>query len=225
MRILVIEDEEKVAAFIKRGLENERFDVEISLDGECGYKRAATGSFDAIILDLMLPKLSGFTVLRMLREREIITPVLILSAKGDIDDRIHGLNLGADDYLVKPFSFGELLARLRALLRRTGQQQNSSSIFNIGAFEVNLTAHEVKCDGDLIELTTKEYALLEYFINNIGRVLDRVSIAEHVWKHNFDTGTNYIDVYVNRLRKKLEDGSASRIIETVRGYGYIMKEQ
>lgn len=223
MRILVIEDEEKVAAFIQRGLENERFDVEVMLDGESGYNKAITGSFDAIILDLMLPKISGFTILRMLREKEISTPVLILSAKGDIDDRIHGLNLGADDYMVKPFSFGELLARLRALLRRTGQQANN--IFNIGSLEVNLTSHEVKRDGSEIELTSKEYALLEYFINNLGRVLDRVSIAEHVWKHNFDTGTNYIDVYVNRLRKKLDEESGSRIIETVRGYGYIMKEQ
>lgn len=223
MRILVIEDEEKVSGSIKRGLETERFTVETSLDGEQGYRKAVTGHFDAIILDLMLPKRSGFTVLRMLREQEIVTPVLILSAKGDIDDKIHGLNLGADDYLVKPFSFGELLARVRALLRRTSPK--STSIFTIGTLEVNLVAHEVMKDGELLFLTTKEYALLDYFISNIGRVLDRVSIAEHVWKHNFDTGTNYIDVYVNRLRKKLENDSGERIIETVRGYGYIMKNK
>jgi len=221
MKILVIEDEEKVAGFIQRGLEYERYIVETAFDGQAGYTKACDPSYDIIVLDLMLPKLSGFSILRMLREGEVQTPVLILSAKGDIDDRIHGLNLGADDYLVKPFSFGELLARIRALLRRSHQQ--NSPIVKIGDLQINIVTHEITREEQAIELTAKEYALLEFFVHNLNRVLNRITIAEHVWKYDFDPGTNFVDVYVNRLRKKLEDYGESKLIHTVRGYGYIMK--
>ena len=221
MNILLIEDEKKVAAFIKRGLEHERFIVECVLDGKTGLEKARNQNVDLIILDLMLPKIDGFSLLRQLRESEVRTPVLILSAKGDLDDRIHGLNLGADDYLVKPFSFGELLARVRALLRRSSQQSNN--LIHVGDIQVNLINHEVHRNNKLIELTAKEYDLIEFFIHNTDRVLNRITITEHVWNYDFDPGTNFIDVYINRLRNKLEDYGDNKLIHTVRGYGYIMK--
>lgn len=223
MKVLLIEDEKKVSAFIKRGLELERFEVECAFDGTIGYDLALDPSFEVIILDLMLPGMHGFAILRKLREKEVRTPVLILSAKGDIDDKIHGLNLGADDYLVKPFSFGELLARIRVLLRRSNPQTNP--ILLVGDIEINIMTHEVKRGGQNIELTAKEYALLEFLANNVNRALNRISIAEHVWQYNFDTGTNFIDVYINRLRKKLDDQGENRLIQTVRGFGYIMKNK
>lgn len=222
MKILLIEDEHKVSAFIKRGLEYERFIVETAFDGDIGYEMALDTCFDVIVLDLMLPGINGFTILRKLRENDIHTPVIILTSKGEIDDKIHGLNLGADDYLVKPFSFGELLARIRVLLRRSN---NLIKPIVVGNMEVNLMTHEVKRDNILIDLTSKEYALLEFFINNLNRALNRISIAEHVWKYDFDTGTNFIDVYVNRLRNKLNDKGDTKLIYTVRGYGYIMKSK
>ena len=221
MNILLIEDEPKVSAFIKRGLEHERFSVDVVFDGKTGLERARNPNVDLIILDLMLPKIDGFTLLRELRESEIHTLVIVLTAKGDIDDRIHGLNLGADDYLVKPFSFGELLARTRALLRRSSQ--TGGNTISIRDIEVNLVTHEVRRNNKLIELTAKEYALLEYFFNNPDRVINRISIKEHVWNYDFEPGTNFIDVYINRLRKKLDDYGKDRIIQTVRGYGYMMK--
>ena len=221
MKILLIEDEQKVSAFIKRGLEVERFTVETAFDGMKGFEMAQDTTFDVIILDLMLPGLHGFAILRKLREKDIRTPVIILTSKGEIDDKIHGLNLGADDYLVKPFSFGELLARIRVLLRRSNNQTDPVVI--IGNFEINMMTHEVKRGDQKIELTAKEYALLEFFIHNVNRALNRISIAEHVWHYDFDTGTNFIDVYVNRLRNKLGDKGEHRLIQTVRGYGYIMK--
>lgn len=221
MNILLIEDEKKVSAFIKRGLEHERFMVESAFDGKTGLEKAKNQNIDLIILDLMLPKIDGFSLLRQLRESEVRTPVLILSAKGDLDDRIHGLNLGADDYLVKPFSFGELIARIRALLRRSSQQSNN--LIHVGDIQVNLINHEVHRNNKLIELTAKEYDLLEFFIHNTNRVLNRITITEHVWNYDFDPGTNFIDVYINRLRKKLEDYGENKLIHTVRGYGYKMK--
>ncbi len=221
MKILIIEDEHKVSAFIKRGLEFERFTVETAFDGMKGFEMAQDTTIDVIILDLMLPDLHGFAILRKLREKDIRTPIIILTSKGEIDDKIHGLNLGADDYLVKPFSFGELLARIRVLLRRSNTQSNPFVI--IGDLKINMVTHEVKRGEREIELTAKEYALLEFFANNLNRAVNRLSIAEHVWKYDFDTGTNFIDVYVNRLRKKLDDKGAQKLIQTVRGYGYIMK--
>ena len=221
MKLLLIEDEQKVSDFIKRGLEYERFTVKTAFDGITGYKMAQDSSFELIILDLMLPGIHGFAILRKLREKEIQTPVIILTSKGEIDDKIHGLNLGADDYLVKPFSFGELLARIRVLLRRTNNQVNP--VISISGLQVNIMTHEVSKDEQNVDLTTKEYALLEFFINNPNRALNRLSIAEHVWKYDFDTGTNFIDVYVNRLRNKIGDKGDNKLIHTVRGYGYILK--
>lgn len=221
MKILLIEDEKKVSAFVKRGLEHERYIVETAFNGIDGLEMAHQASLDLIILDLMLPGLDGLKLLQKLRESEVLTPVLILTAKDSIEDRIQGLNLGADDYLVKPFSFGELLARARALLRRSSQQTNSVVI--IKDLKLNLMTHEVFKGDSLIELTAKEYELLEYFIHNSDRAINRISIAEHVWKYDFDPGTNFIDVYINRLRKKLDDVGEDKLIHTVRGYGYILK--
>ncbi|TKG88247.1 response regulator transcription factor [Puteibacter caeruleilacunae] len=221
MKILLIEDEKKVSGFIKRGLENERYIVETANDGLVGLEMGCHPTIDLIILDLMLPGIDGLTVLRKLREAEVHTPVLILTAKDSIDDRIHGLNLGADDYMVKPFSFGELLARVRALLRRSSQQ--NSMIATVKDLRVNLMTHEVFRDELPIELTAKEYALLEFFINNADRAVNRISIAEHVWQYDFDPGTNFVDVYINRLRKKINDSVENKLIHTVRGYGYILK--
>lgn len=221
MKILLIEDEKKVSDFIKRGLENERYSVETAYDGLTGLDMAYFPSTDLIILDLMLPGIDGLKLLRKIRENEIQIPVLILTARDSIEDKIQGLNLGADDYLIKPFSFGELLARVRALLRRSNHQKNS--FITIKNLKVNLMTHEVYRDDILIELTAKEYMLLEFFINNSDRAINRISIAEHVWKYNFDSGTNFIDVYINRLRKKLNDTGNNKIIHTVRGYGYVLK--
>jgi len=221
MKILVIEDEKKVASFIKKGLESERFIVEVAYDGKDGFEKAHDDSYDVIILDLMLPKLDGISLLHQLRNDKVATPVLILTAKGNIDDRITGLNLGADDYLVKPFAFAELLARIRALLRRS--QPQKSSILQFDDLTINLMTHGVFRGEKLIELTAKEYSLLEFLVHNANRALNRVTIAEHVWHYDFDTGTNFIDVYINRLRNKIDELGEKKFIQTVRGYGYMFK--
>jgi DNA-binding response OmpR family regulator len=221
MNILLIEDEEKVSAFIKRGLEHERYNVDTAFNGTIGLKKAQHSSNDLIILDLMLPEIDGLSLLRQLRENEIQTPVLILTAKDSIEDRIQGLNLGADDYLAKPFSFGELLARVRALLRRS--QKKAETIVTIKDLKVDLMTHEVFRNNVNVDLTAREYDLLEFFINNQNRAINRITITEHVWQYDFDPGTNFIDVYINRLRKKINDTGESKLIHTVRGYGYILK--
>ena len=223
MKILLIEDEKKVSAFIERGLEQENCVVETAFDGIIGLEKAMDITIDVIILDLMLPGMDGLSLLHKLRSRNIETPVLILTAKGDLDDKIQGLNLGADDYLVKPFAFVELLARTKALVRRSHKPSNQSVQF--ADLEINMTTHEVFRADRKIDLTAKEYALLEFFVGNPNRALNRISIAEHVWNYDFDSGTNFIDVYVNRLRKKLGDYDEIRLIHTVRGYGYIFKTQ
>lgn len=223
MKILLIEDDEKISAFVKRRFEHERFSVETAFDGKIGLEMAFDKSIDVIILDLMLPGVDGLSILSKLRESEVHTPVLILTAKGECDDRIHGLNLGADDYLGKPFSFNELLARTRALLRRSSKQK--SNTIRIGDMEINLNTHEVHRGDRLIELTAKEYELLEFFAQNVNKARNKVSIAEHVWHYDFDTGTNYVEVYVNRLRKKLDDYGEDKLIHTIRGYGYIMRSE
>ncbi|RKY86054.1 DNA-binding response regulator, partial [candidate division KSB1 bacterium] len=218
---LVIEDEKKVASFIKKGLESENFAVELSYNGKDGLAKAYDESFDVIILDLMLPELDGLTILQRLRNDKVTTPILILTAKGNIDDRVTGLNLGADDYLVKPFAFAELLARIRALLRRNKPQKNPVMKFN--DLRINVITREVYLGKELIELSAREYSLLLFLINNAGRVLSRITIAEHVWNYDFDSGTNFIDVYINRLRNKIEKPGKKRFIHTVRGYGYMFK--
>ena len=221
MKILVIEDEKKVASFIENGLQSEGFTVETAYDGADGLAKAYDGSFDLIILDRMLPKLDGLSLLRRIRKEGVATQVLILTAKGKVEDRIEGLNAGADDYLAKPFSFGELLARVRALYRRGHPQKNP--ILEFEELVINPLTREVKRANKQIDLSAKEYSLLEFFAYNANRALNRSTISEHVWHYDFDRGTNFIDVYVNRLRNKIDEGYEKKFIHTVRGYGYIFK--
>jgi len=219
MNILVIEDEVKVSSFIKNGLISEGFVVDVAYDGTEGLRKAHDDAFDVIILDLMLPGLDGMSLLRSLRKNNINTPVLILTAKDKVSNRIEGLNAGADDYLVKPFAFGELLARVRALLRRNHPEKNT--ILKFEDLIINIITHEVSRAGKPIELSPKEYALLEFLAYNANRALNRITISEHVWNYNFDRGTNFIDVYINRLRNKIDEGHVQKFIHTVRGYGYM----
>jgi heavy metal response regulator len=222
MKILLVEDEKKVASFIKRGLEEEHFTVDVAYDGESGEFMALTSEYDLIILDILLPKKNGFEVLKSLRANGIQTPILILTAKGSIDDKVEGLNSGADDYLTKPFAFAELIARIRSLLRRTSSEK--SNIIKVADLEFDTVKHIAKRGEKIIELTAREYSLLEYFMRNKGRVLTRTMIAEHIWDYHFDTGSNIIDVYVRRLREKIDEGFPKKLIHTIRGVGYIIKE-
>jgi len=221
MKILIIEDEKKVASFMKKGFESEGFVVDTAYNGKDGLEHAYDQSYDIIVLDLMLPGLDGLSLLQQIRKEQVTTPVLILTARGHVDDRIEGLNLGADDYLVKPFAFGELLARVRALLRRSHPRKNP--ILEFDDLTINPATHEVHRQGKQIDLTAKEYALLEFLAYNANRVLNRTTISEHVWHYDFDRGTNFIDVYINRLRKKIDDNYEKKMITTVRGYGYMLK--
>ncbi|RPI65138.1 MAG: DNA-binding response regulator [Ignavibacteriae bacterium] len=222
MRILVIEDERKVASFIKRGLEEERYIVETAADGEAGLQLAMENTFDAIVLDVMLPKLDGYSVLRALRDDGNATPVLMLTARGTTEDRVQGLDLGADDYLAKPFHFEELAARLRSILRRSTTEKTTK--LQCGELTLDLVTHFAYRDNKEIELTTKEYALLEYLMRNKGRILSRSMIMQHVWKHNFDPESNIIDVYIKRLRQKIERPDKAQMVQSVRGVGYRMRE-
>jgi heavy metal response regulator len=221
MRILIVEDEKKVAGFIKKGLEEETYAVDVAHDGEEGLHLAIEGYYDLIILDLMLPKMDGLEVLSELRGGKKDVPILLLTAKDTVEDRVTGLNKGADDYLTKPFAFSELLARVRVLLRR-GKAEVKTEL-QIADLSLNLVSHKVNRGGGEVELTGKEYSLLEYFMRNQGKVLTRTMIAEHVWDYNFDTFTNVIDVYVNHLRKKVDKGHPKKLLHTLRGVGYIMK--
>ena len=221
MRILIVEDEKKVAAFIKKGLEEETYAVDIATDGEEGLHLGEQNHFDLIILDLMLPKINGLEILSSLRAKKIDTPILLLTAKDSVENKVEGLNLGADDYLTKPFAFSELLARIRVLLRRG--KAESKTILEIADLTLNLVSHKVRRGNEEIELTGKEYSLLEYFMRNQEKVLTRTMIAEHVWDYNFDTFTNVIDVYVNHLRKKIDKNFSTKLLHTLRGVGYVMK--
>lgn len=223
MRILVVEDEKKVANFIKRGLEEEKYEVETAFDGEEGLKMAAGNSYDLIILDVMLPKKDGVTVVKELRAKKVMSPVLMLTAKDSVEDIVAGLDSGSDDYLTKPFAFAELLARVRALIRRSEQERGAEIRFS--DLRLDPVTHKVWRDDKEIDLTSKEYALLEYFIRNPNQVLTRTMIAEHVWDYTFDSFTNIIDVYVNYLRKKVDRDADKKLIHTVRGVGYILKEE
>ncbi len=222
MRILIIEDEKKVAGFIKKGLEEETYAVDVAYDGEEGLYMGQQSQYDLIILDLMLPVIDGLEVLSRFRKEKIDTPVLLLTAKDSVEDKVTGLNTGADDYLTKPFAFSELLARIRVLLRRG--KAETKTVLQIDGLTLDLVSHKVKRHGEEIDLTGKEYSLLEYFMRNQGKVLTRTMIAEHVWDYNFDTFTNVIDVYVNHLRKKIDKNYPKKLLHTLRGVGYIMKE-
>lgn len=222
MHILIVEDEKKVAAFIKKGLEEETYAVDVAYDGEEGLYMASEGQFDLIILDLMLPKIDGLEVLTRVRDKGIDTAILLLTAKDSVEDKVTGLNKGADDYLTKPFAFSELLARVRSLLRR-GKGDTKTEL-QVGDLTLDLVSHNVKRNEVEMELTGKEYSLLEYFMRNEGKVLTRTMIAEHVWDYNFDTFTNVIDVYINHLRKKIDKDHPKKLLHTLRGVGYVMRE-
>lgn len=221
MRLLLVEDEKKVASFIKKGLEEQGYAVDQAADGETGLLMGLDGIHDLIILDINLPRLDGLGILRELRRKKITIPVLLLTVRATIEDRIIGLDTGADDYLPKPFSFQELLARVRALLRRPSK--TGPPILKFADLTLDPATRLVYRSEEKIELTAKEFSLLEYFMRNQGRVLTRTMIAEHVWDYGFDTETNVIDVYVNYLRKKIDDKRQPKLIHTVRGVGYVLK--
>jgi len=223
MRILVVEDEKKVASFIKKGLQEEHYAVDIAYDGEEGLALVQINEYDLILLDIMLPKLDGMEVLRRIRGNGFGVPILILTAKDSVEDIVTGLDTGSDDYLTKPFSFAELVARVRALLRRKAKEK--TDILTIGDLRLSTSTHRVKRGTREIELTPKEYALLEYFMRNPNRILTRALITEHVWDYHFDPETNVIDVYVNYLRKKIDQGFEKKLIHTIRGSGYMMKDE
>ncbi len=222
MRILIVEDEKKVAGFIKKGLEEESYAVDIAYDGEEASSMLDLYPYDLIILDLMLPKKDGYQVLKEYRSKGGTAPILILTAKDSVEDVVKGLDLGADDYLRKPFSFLELLARVRALLRRG--RGETANVLKVGDLEVYPSERKVIRGGKEIELTTKEFALLEYMVRNKGKVLTRTMIAEHVWNQTFDSSSNVIDVYINYLRKKIDQGFDKKLIKTIRGVGYMIKD-
>src|SRR5919198_2862563 len=222
MRILVVEDERKVANFVRQGLEEEGHAVELAADGAAALNLGlAEPPFDLIVLDVMLPKRDGFAVLRTLREHRVATPVLMLTARDAVGDKVAGLDAGADDYLAKPFAFEEFLARVRALLRRGSDQR--SAVLKLDDLTLDPLQREVKRGARRIMLTPREYALLEYFLRNVGRVLTRPMLAQHVWGLDFDTESNLIDVYVGYLRRKIDGPGEARLLHTVRGAGYVLR--
>jgi DNA-binding response OmpR family regulator len=223
MNVLVVEDEKRIASFVRKGLEEQGFAVEISGDGDEAYRLASTRPYDAIVLDIMLPGRDGLSILRNLRQRRNTVPVILLTARAELDERVEGLNLGADDYLTKPFYVEELIARLHAIGRRAGG--NPAPLLASGALRVNLVTREVHADGRPVELTGREFALLEYLMRAPGRVYTRTQILEHVWGYDFDPSTNLVDVHIQRLRKKLAPDGRERFIETVRGVGYRFRKE
>ena len=223
MRLLVVEDEKKVAHFIRKGLAEEGYAVDLAHDGEEGLGMALDHVHDLIILDIGLPKMDGIGLLKRLREQNVKTPVLLLTVRATIENKVLGLDSGADDYLTKPFAFEELVARVRALLRR--RVDTGPTVLQVGDLILDPARRVVMRGGQKVDLTSKEYALLQYFMENPGRVLSRAMITDHVWDYDFDTGTNVIDVYVNYLRKKIDSGREPKLIHTVRGAGYVLKEE
>jgi len=223
-KILIIEDEPKVAAFIKKGLEVNAFRTAVAIDGEEGLKEALTGNYNAIVLDINLPLMSGLEVCRQIRKTDVLTPILILTAMGTVADKVSGFNLGGDDYLVKPFDFEELLVRIKALLKRSSAEQTLSNSLFVADLEINSNTKVVKRAGKKIDLTAKEFMLLEYLVKNKGKVLSRADIADKIWDISFDRGTNIIDLYIFYLRKKIDANFSPKLIHTQVGMGYIVKE-
>jgi two-component system copper resistance phosphate regulon response regulator CusR len=223
MRCLVIEDERKVADFVARGLRAERFAVDVAYDGQGGWELASVYDYDLIILDLMLPGLGGTEILRRLRRAKKEAPVLILTARDSTEQKVENFEAGADDYLTKPFAFAELLVRAKALLRRAPASRGS--VLHVGDLELDRLTQQVKRAGKRIDLTSKEYALLEYLASHAGRVLSRTMIIEHVWDQSFEGLTNIVDVYVRHLRAKVDDAHARKLIRTVRGAGYCLSDE
>lgn len=224
MKVLIVEDEPKLAGFIQKGLQEQAWDVEVAYDGQIGSSLALSNHYDVIVLDVNLPKINGFELATLLRKENVRVPILMLTALGTLNDKLAGFEAGADDYLVKPFEFQELIVRLRALQKRSAERPQTTNILKIADLELDLNERIARRDGKRIDLTAKEFGLLEYFIRNRGRVVSRVDIAEKVWDIHFDTGTNTIDVYVNFLRKKIDRDFSQKLIHTVVGMGYIMKD-
>ncbi len=225
MKILLVEDEPKVAAFLHQGLTEQHHSVDLAADGLLGLRLALQGAYDLLILDTLLPGLSGLEVCRQVRAQNTGVPILMLTALGETDDKIRGLDAGADDYLVKPFAFQELLARIRALTRRRHETPAAASVLRLADLSLDPMRKVVQRAGQPIQLTAREFALLEYLLRNQNRVVSRVDILEQVWETSFDTGSNVIDVYINFLRKKLDKDFTPKLIHTLVGMGYVMKEE
>lgn len=223
-KVLIIEDEPKVASFIKKGLEENHYEAVIAYDGVSGVNMAVKGNYSAIVMDINLPAMNGYEACKKIREQHIDIPVLMLTALSTTDDKLAGFDSGADDYLVKPFEFRELLARIKALLKRNQQTTQPVTILNVADLELNTDSKIVKRNNTKIDLTAKEYSLLEFLMRNKGRVISRSEIAEKIWDITFDTGTNVIDVYINFLRKKIDKDYSVKLIHTHIGLGYVLKE-
>ncbi|MGI8432279.1 MAG: winged helix-turn-helix domain-containing protein [Chthoniobacterales bacterium] len=223
MRVLVVEDEKKLGSFLRKGLTQENLVVDLVHAGDIALDQILTHSYDAIVLDIMLPGRDGLSVLREMRRQHINTPVLLLSARGHLNERVEGLNLGADDYLPKPFSITEVIARVRALLRRASGEH--ATIMQVADLSLNVVTREASRDGQKVELTNREFALLEYLMTHAGRVITKTSLCEHVWEHHFDTGTNVVEVCMQRLRRKIDDSHSRKLLQTVRGTGYVLREE
>ena len=223
MRVLLVEDEYKVASFIKKGLEEHGYAVDLSSDGKTGLAMALDQIHDLIILDINLPEINGLEALRQMRAKQVITPVLLLTIRATIEDKVIGLDTGADDYLSKPFSFEELLARVRALLRR--RTEVKTPLLTVADLSLDPASRQVFRGRNRIELTSKEFAILEYFMRNAGRVLTRSMIINHAWDYDFDAETNVVDVYVNYLRRKIDTPYHPKLLQTIRGTGYVMREE
>lgn len=221
MKVLVVEDDRTVGQYVCRGLEEQQIQTDLVDDGLDGLERASRGEYDVIVLDLRLPGMTGVEVLRTLRDRGVTTPVLVLTAQDAVDSKVQALRKGADDYVTKPFSFDELLARVEALGRRP--RALASPVLTIADLEIDTSSREVRRSNELVELTPKEYAVLEYLVRNVGRVMSRTLITEYAWGYDFDPGTNIVDVVINRLRKKIDRGKKARLIHTVRGVGYVLR--
>ncbi|HVO73399.1 MAG TPA: response regulator transcription factor [Ignavibacteriaceae bacterium] len=221
MKILVVEDEKKVASFIKKGLEEEYYTVDAAYDGREGLRLAASGDYDLMILDIMMPYMDGISLLKEIRKENIKVPIMILTAKTVVGNKVEGLDSGADDYLTKPFAFDELIARVRALLRRASLTPEKT--LKVGDLEIDTESHRVKRNGNEIMLTPKEYSILEYLTRNKNKIISRTKLIEHVYDYHFDPDTNVIDVHINKLRNKIDKGSDKQLLCTVRGIGYMIK--
>jgi len=221
MKILVVEDDRTVGQYVKRGLEEQRYQADLVDDGMEGLRLASGGRYDIIVLDLRLPGMNGFEMLRTLRDRGNTTPVLVLTAQDSVDFKVQALRAGADDYVTKPFAFEELLARVEALGRRPKEIRDP--LLTVGDLELDIATREVRRAGEKIELTPKEYTVLEYLMRHAGRVMSRTLITEYAWDYHFDPGTNIVDVVINRLRKKVDSGHQQKLVHTVRGVGYVVR--
>jgi len=221
MRILVVEDEKQLLKLIGKRLKEEGYAYDLASDGKEGLNFAEATEYDVILLDIMLPSVDGFTIIQKLRAKNISTPIIVLTAKSAVKDKVNGLDYGADDYLTKPFSFEELIARIRAMLRRKSDEKET--VLTCGDLTLDLISREVYRNNNSIELTTKEFAILEYFLRNKGRILTKSQIAEHVWNYEFDYQSNIIEVYIRYLRKKIDDDYEKKLIHTIRGVGYKIK--